>query len=395
MAVQGGGGDSPETYIVVKLVFSGSPRGRGGRVRLARVLEHELEASVSSAVWSLCSLSLYFSHRAMSENLAAVSVVWGVAWCWKKAQLGAILGSLWPVTLVRYSRAWCAWRCWRCSCFGGSARTRPTLELLGVLALWALVYGAWDAAAWHSLPAAKAGGFFHSAVVYFRFNILENRGAGWGTAPWSYYFTHLYRTMPALCLALGLGAAASLKRAWPVALTLTAFLALHLLVAHKELRFIVPVIPLACALPGVALSALPLKPARLGLLVLLAAALFSAWNHRALTMGEVGSYPERSESSAWDDFGSVNRLLLAASRQGDVCGLRIDAAHLAWTGGSTYLHAPAPLYMPGFPAGHGSFNYLITRPGSGGHPVATEGPWELVKLGPTCTPDPQYTWRLR
>lgn len=396
------GADSPATYIpVVKLVFSAlSVLAAAGVYRLSRGLgARELEASVAAATWSLCALALYFSPRAMSENLAAVLVVWGVALIFEEGaqregrltgasllglatlarlQVGMVCAVVVLVLLLRLKRT----------------GARPALEVFGALLLWALVYGAWDAAAWHALPSAKAGGFFHSAVVYYRFNIVENRGAGWGTAPWTYFFVHLYRTMPGVAVALGVAALASLKRGWPVVAMLVAFLGLHLFVAHKELRFLLPVLPLACALLGVALSLLPVKPARVGVGLLGVAVLVSAWNHRALTMGEVGSYPERADSSAWDDFGPVNRLLLAASKQGDVCGLRIDAAHLAWTGGSTYLHAKAPLYMPGFPVQHGFFNYVITRAGSGAQRIATEGPWELVKLGPTCVADTQYTWRL-
>jgi hypothetical protein len=111
-------------------------------------------------------------------------------------------------------------------------------------------------------------------------------------------------------------------------------------------------------------------------------------------MGDVGSYAERPASSAWDDFGFINRLLLAASREKDLCGLRIDAQHLAWTGGITYLHTKAPLYMPGFPPQHGFFNYAIVRAGSGAPVIASEQGWDLVKVAPTCTPDTRYDWRL-
>ena len=396
------GADSPSTYIpVVKLVFSLLSVGAAAGVyRLSRALgARELESSFAAATWSLCALALYFSHRAMSENLAAVLLVWGAAFVFDESggregritgasllglatlarlQSGVVCVVVVVVLLVRIKRL----------------GFKPVLEVFGTLVVWALIYGAWDAAAWHSLPTAKAGGFFHSAVVYYRFNIVENRGAGWGTAPWSYFFVHLFRTMPGISVALAIAALASLKRGWPVVAILVAFLGLHLFVSHKELRFIVPGIPLACALLGVALSMLPTMAARGGLVLLSAAVLVSAWNHKQLTMGEVGSYPERADSSAWDDFGPINRLLLAASKQPDVCGLRDDAAHMAWTGGTTYLHAKAPLYMPGFPVQHGFFNYVITQQGSGAQVIASEGPWQLVKLGPTCVPDVNYSWRL-
>lgn len=397
------GADSPATYIhVVKLVFvllSGA--AALGTYRLARGFgARELEASLASATWSLCALSLYFSPRAMSENLAAPLLVWGVALVLgdgadRRARLvGASLLGL--ATLARLqSGVVCA----VVVALTFSPRGRPRdvragLEVLGTLGVWALVYGLWDAAAWHALPSAKAGGFFHSVVVYYRFNIVENRGAGWGTAPWTYFFQYLYRAMPGVTLALGAAALLSFKRAWQLLVVVLAFFVLHVLVAHKELRFMVPVMPIAAAFIGIALSAWPQQPARLGFAAVAVAVLISAWNHKALTMGDVGSYPERAASSAWDDFGVVNRLLLAASREKDLCGLRIDAAHLAWTGGITYLHTKAPLYMPGFPPQHGYFNYAIVRQGSGAQVLASEGGWDLVKLGASCNPDPGYTWKL-
>jgi hypothetical protein len=130
--------------------------------------------------------------------------------------------------------------------------------------------------------------------------------------------------------------------------------------------------------------------------VVVLAATVSAARHRGLTMGEVGSYLDRPQSSAWDDFGNVNRLLLAASRQKDLCGLRVDVAHMAWVGGSTYLHTKAPLFPAGVPHHQGYFNYVITFPGSGAEVIAQDKGIELVRLpGMTsCVPYPGYTWKL-
>jgi hypothetical protein len=93
--------------------------------------------------------------------------------------------------------------------------------------------------------------------------------------------------------------------------------------------------------------------------------------------------------------GPTNRLMLAASQRDDLCGLRIDSNHLAWTGGSTYLHRKAPLYMPGTPPQSGHFNYVITRPGSGAEVIAKENGLELVRIpGLVCRPDDTYSWKL-
>ncbi|MBS1151688.1 MAG: hypothetical protein H6Q89_3386, partial [Myxococcaceae bacterium] len=81
----------------------------------------------------------------------------------------------------------------------------------------------------------------------------------------------------------------------------------------------------------------------------------------------------------------------------DVCGLRIDV-HLAWTGGSAYLHRNAPLYMPGMAGAspeYGLINYAIIGPNSGLPVVAKEGTLELVRLPiAKCNPDPNYRWIL-
>ncbi len=122
-----------------------------------------------------------------------------------------------------------------------------------------------------------------------------------------------------------------------------------------------PVVPVLCALVGHGLSAVSSVPAARAALpatVLLAA--LSGWS--SLTMGDLGAYLDRPGSSAWNDFGNVNRLMLEAGKRDDVGGLRIDIAHLAWTGGSTYFHRPVPLYIE-----------LVRLPGS---------------------PDPGYSWFL-
>ena len=151
------GADSPSTYIhVVKLVFAFlSILAAVGVYRLARVLgARELESSLASATWSLCALALYFSPRAMSENLAAVLLVWGVALVLgeegtRETRItGASLLGL--ATLARLQSAVV------CVVVLGVLLSRfrrtgwkPMLEILGALVVWALIYGAWDAAAWH------------------------------------------------------------------------------------------------------------------------------------------------------------------------------------------------------------------------------------------------------
>jgi hypothetical protein len=129
-----------------------------------------------------------------------------------------------------------------------------------------------------------------------------------------------------------------------------AFFALHSFTPHKELRFLLPMVPVLCALAGAGLGVIETQLHRqaatfaAGALAL--TALISGLRAGSLTFGQLGAYEkERPASSAWGDFADVNQLLLAASRQLDVCGLKMEAVHQAWTGGSTYLHQPVPYYV--------------------------------------------------
>jgi phosphatidylinositol glycan class B len=401
------GGDSPFVYVrVVKAVFAALSVGAAwGVYRLARSLgAQELPSAAASALWSWGALALYFGHRAMSENAASALAVWGLALVLDRAAsrrvvwLGASLLGL-SVLFRLHAGVFCAGALLILAARALRERTSamPTSwrrlgEVTAVLAAWALAFGALDAATWHDALGAKWGGWFHSAVVYLRFNLIEGKAAGWGTSPWHYYVRYLWESMPAVTVALGLGVVLGLRRAPGVALLVLAFLALHMAVGHKELRFVLPVLPVACALVALWPEAWT-RPAAAAVLLVAAQ---SGWASRSLTMGNVGSYLSRAGAPAWDDFGPVNRLLLAASRQQDLCGLRVDVAHLAWTGGSTYLHTHAPLFMPGTPHEPGWFNYVITGPGSGAEVIAQDHGLELVRLPgrASCVPAPGYTWRL-
>ncbi|MBL9039568.1 MAG: hypothetical protein JNG84_13710, partial [Archangium sp.] len=277
------------------------------------------------------------------------------------------------------------------------ARTEPApwRLVLAVLTGWALALGLLDAATWHGVPGARFGGLFHSVLVYVRFNLVENRGAQWGVERWTFYGRVLWSSMPVVTALCAVGLVASIRKAPGLATMVLVFLGFHAWVAHKEYRFLMPVLPVWCAAAGVGMAQLSRIPFfRLLVPAMVLAGLASTLGARSLTMGDLGAYLDRPMSSAWNDFGNVNRLLVAASKRNDVCGMRIDVAHLAWTGGSTYLHHKAPLYMGNTPASTRFFNYAIVRPGSGAEVIASDNGLELVRLPIQCVPDEHYSWRL-
>ncbi len=392
--------DRPVQYLgVVRTVFVAVAVGSGWGVwRLARASgAAELPAAVAALGLMLCAPAIYFSHRAMAENASALPVVLGL---WlvldpettrRRRMVGASL--LGVAVLLRL----------QCGLFCVGALgvllvrrdRRAALETFGVLCVWALAFGALDAFTWHDAPGARFGGWFHSALKYLQFNLIEHRASQWGTAPADFYVKTLFSSMPGVAMALAVGVLLASRRASGLVVLGLLFVGAHSAIAHKELRFVLPVLPVLFSAAAVGYSQLPAQRQAVPLLAFVLAAVFSAARHRALTFGDLGAYPERAQSSAWDDFGPVNRLMEVASSHPDLCGLRIDAAHLAWTGGSSYLHRRAPLYMPGTPADSRHFNYAIVRPGSGAEVIAAEAGLELVRLPISpCASDEGYTWQL-
>jgi hypothetical protein len=201
--------------------------------------------------------------------------------------------------------------------------------------------------------------------------------------------------MPLIAAAMAAGLVAGFRRTRGLTLIAVLFLAAHSFIGHKEYRFILPFIPLAIAAAAVGLDGLPgrLRLAGIGGLVL--GAVVSVATFPSLTWGDLGAYPDRADQRAWDDAGPVNRLLIAAHRLPDLCGLRVDG-HQAWQGGASHLHRRIPFYWD-VPEDERLYNYAITSAGSRLPVAARDGHMVLVKLPLVreCAKPPRpFTWRL-
>ncbi|EPX61452.1 hypothetical protein D187_001235 [Cystobacter fuscus DSM 2262] len=370
-----------------------------GSARLARAYgASALAAAAGASLFALTAVPLYFAPRALSENASALPVVLGLAFALapdasrRQRLVGASLLGL-AVLLRLQTGIFCVGLL---AVLVARRQWRQAGEALAVLAGWALLFGLLDWLTW--------GRWFHSARVYLDFNLLQGKAATFGTAPFSYYGHVLWLSMGApTAVALGLSLFAA-RRAPGLLAVAAIFVALHAWQPHKELRFILPVLPLFAALAGVGLDTLlrhlPPSPARLALpLVVVAVAGVSALRMGRLTFQDLGQYAgAKALSSAWDDFGPLNRLLIHAGKLEDLCGLKVEAVHLAWSGGYSYLHRDVPLFSH-LAAGRNSgfYNYVLTMAGAegAGQRVAGEGPFILVRLPQThCVPDPNWTSRL-
>ncbi len=393
-------GAGPQFYVrAIKCVFGllGAIAALG-TYRLAKTAGASSPAAAAAGgAYALAGPAIYFAPRAMSENAAAVLLVWGAAWLLDKDEryarrlVGA--GLLSVAIMCRLHAGVLVALCAAVLLFRRERRILVGFAVVQSAGLLAM--GALDALTWGHLPGARFGGWFHSVWHYLPFNLVEGGASAWGVHPGSYYLETIFLAMPAFALLLAAAALLSLRKTAWLGCGVLLFIGLHSVVPHKEFRFLVPVMPWLFAMLFSLVDAGAGRWRRGVAAGLVVVAVLSAASHRLLTFGRLGAYPGRHGTSAYDDSGAVNRLLLAAHRRPDLCGLRVDAVHLAWTGGYTYLHRDVPLYHQGQPSVEsGHFNYAIVRDAAAPS-VAREGSLALVKIrsGP-CATDPDYSWRL-
>jgi hypothetical protein len=398
------GGEAPRSYLLgMRLVFSAvGMLTAWGIYRLARAYGASFVASALAALlFALAPPAIYFAPRALSETGSALPLVFGLAFvlappagdrraALRDVGIGTSLLGLSVLMRIQNGVFCVALLC----ALAGRRRWRDLGVAALVLCVWGLLYGAIDRLTW--------GQWFHAAIAYLRANIVENKGAQWGVMESTYYLRVLWTSMPLVTIfALPLAIAGAVRAPELLGMVILDLLALSR-VDHKEYRFALPMIPIWFALAGVGFSVIERASARIRWssawgagVIALSAAVAGARFHE-LTFGDIGQYePQRSRASAYDDFGPVNRLLLVAHDRPDLCGIMIEASHLAWTGGSTYLHRFVPIYSRGDYSRAPHYNYVLAYGGfRGGRVVASEGPLALVNVGPSCTPDPGYNWWL-
>jgi hypothetical protein len=381
--------DAQTSLEVIRVGFVLASMGTvWGVFRLARVLALSWPAAVVGAsALAAMSLAIYFSPRAMSEVAAALPVTWGLAFLLERsARWRVVVGAslLGLAVLLRI----------HCGLFAVTAlvtllltgRRRDAGLAFAVLCGWALVYGLLDLATW--------GRFFHSALLYLRFNLVEGRAADWGVQPPAFYTKHLVLSLGALWVALAVLAVLGARRAAAIVVPAGLFLAAHIALPHKELRFIVPILPLVCVGAAAGLEVLARWRASLavvGAVVLLGASARSLVTHRELTFWQVGRVSE--SGSAWDSGGDVTRLLFLASRQERLCGVGLVGWYRHTTFAYTALHRDVPFYEEPLPdVATGVYDLVIAPAGQQrGAVVGRAGAFELVRVfeGP-CVKDPSF-----
>lgn len=388
--------DRPDQYLLlVRAAFAvASAFVPTGVYRLAKGLgAAPLDAAVCAAASGLMGLAVYFAPRATGESLAALPLVWGLALALPRdAARRAVLAGVALVGVAVFLRLQVA--LFGVALLGVYAVRKDRAALAGaagVLGAMALLYGLLDLATW--------GRLFHSALVYVRFNV--ERSAEYGREPWWFYARALLQAEGRLVLPCAVLGALAFRRAGALWAGWLLFLVAHSLMPHKELRFVYPLLPLLAALAAVGLTRVHERFPRWHTSTAVAVLAFTAMSLallQGLTFGRLGIRdPGPPSLSALDFGGRENRLLLAAHRLPDLCGLRITSLEHWRTGGFSYLHRRVPVYGGAQRSGdEGSYNYVIARAETApGEVVAREGDVVLARMPRQgCTPDPAYDWHL-
>ncbi len=372
---------------------------------LARVHGASRAASLAGvAAAAFAAPIVFFGHRALSEVASALPVTLGLAlglWALRappsdaRRRRALVLGAAALLGLAVVLRLQTGvFAAGMTIALLASRRWRDAGLLAGGVAAWLLALGVLDQLTWgHPLWSIRQ---------YLEYNVVSDVAAEiWGRQPAWYYAERMLDTAPLMTVLLLAGAVAAWRRAPALLAIIAAFLLVHVVAAHKELRFILPGLPAACALAAIGLDDLARRlDGRLAagaMAAFAAVAVLSALDVPSLTTAQLKGGSDREPGSAWRDSDAVNRLLLSASARPDLCGLKIESTQLSFTGGYSYLNRPGPLYGPeGPPARSRFYNYVIASAPTVRTPavVAQRDGLALMRIAPSCLPDPGYVESL-
>jgi phosphatidylinositol glycan class B len=237
-------------------------------------------------------------------------------------------------------------------------RSRRRLVSLGVgLLTGAALSGLLDLLTW-GVPFAPE----RRSVI---FNIVDDGASLWGRRPALFYLDQAGSVLgPVLGALVAGGLMMALLPArrppaaraepgplptWPVVLAVMGYVGVLSAIGHKELRFLIPALPLAYALAAVGwarvvqrVRPLPRSARRTTLAALtLTAGVVGGVVLPGVRMADLG-YGDDSRS-AWVIDEATPRLLSLAGTLPQVCGVALVRPTLTWSGGYSYLHRHVPL----------------------------------------------------
>lgn len=310
--------------------------------RLAERLANARAGLVTALVLAVLPASVVFGYRTLSESVSAPLVVLASLLLFDRSPRRVVWAGLCITlaTLLRYQNA----------LFGvvsllwllQQRRQREALIFAGAGAA-ALVVGS------GLLDWLSWGRPFHSLFAYVDFNLLRGGASTFGVEPFGYYARSLWTSSGPVLLVLAALCVLGGLRAPVVGMSVLLDVLVHSFIPHKELRFLVPALPLVGVLVGLGADRLfpARRPARLGWGLAVAAALLSlGLQLPVLTYRELGQYLDvpRGTRRIWNADEEPNLLLARTGQRPDLCGLGVLGLRPAFTGAYTYLHRSVPLF---------------------------------------------------
>lgn len=362
-----------ELVVGAKMLMAAiSVLGIYGAMRLARALAGPTAGWLAGLFAAGFPLLLLFGSRCMGETVSGTLLVFVALALVRRGRYDAWLaGALGGVTIfLRYPNGLVLIGFGVMLAAAHRGEDLRRFVLAGLAAGWA--GGLLDWLTW--------GSPFHSVIVNLRYN-MAYQDLHYGEFPADFFLASGWTSTGPVLAVLALGLLAALRRSPGLVLTGLAYIAVHSLITHKEMRFLLPVLPLLLALAAVGLVRLLETRLSTSVTTLLAAVLALALAQRAtaLTFADVGQFQGEPAGavSPWHAAEGVNRLLWVAGQQPDLCGMWVTGIRPAWAAAYAYLHRLVPLIKGELPGNGAYANYaaapLVPEP----WPIAWDPPARL------------------
>lgn len=195
-----------------------------------------------------------------------------------------------------------------------------------------------------ALDAYTWGRWFSSIISNIELNVFARVSDGFGTAPGYYYLLELGVRSAGFGYLGAFGLALSWRKTWPLSVMGVAYLAALSVFAHKEWRFLLPLVPIYMIGVAVVFATYGrrLRPLVAPAFAALVAAIVVVCTAAVILVLATGTKLGRKD---------VRQAYLMLSRLPDVSGVIDDSGgNWLYLGGYYYLHQAAPLYRDDLPA---------------------------------------------
>jgi phosphatidylinositol glycan class B len=280
------------------------------------------------ATW--CQMVTYASHP-LSEVIAANFLLPGLyllVWCTKRRALPLIGGVMLGIAVgFRFQLVPVVVTCLLVMLYKRGKRVAG-LALLGIL-LSLFVFDMVD--------LLSLGTFAQSEWKYLAVNLIQGASRRYGVSPWWWYVQTLFRNFTILLVPIVIGACADGILSLLCLVTIGAFS----VIAHKEERFLYPVIPLLLVMAaiGIERAVSYFERSRQQSVSLLSFLMYS------LGFVIACSIALQAASDPWPDSKGATGAMDSLAIRRDVCGVGLREVPWYSTGGYTHLHRDIPLII--------------------------------------------------